>query len=110
MAGYGTEAGFTAWATEHVYTVPTGDVPAALQRGSAYIDGTYGDRFPGEPTDGIEQDRAWPRTDAEDKWGNAIADNAVPTRVEHYLRDQLRNVLQLRDAGLECRNGSKLLL
>ncbi|MCT7376810.1 DnaT-like ssDNA-binding protein [Chelativorans salis] len=47
------------------------------------MDAVCGDRFPGEPTGGIEQDRAWPRTGAADKRGKAIASNAVPNRVVH---------------------------
>jgi hypothetical protein len=81
MAGYGTNEGFTAYATAAGYSVPSGDIGAARQRGSAYIDGTFGQRFPGVPTGGIEQARAWPRTGAADIYGNAIAADAIPTRV-----------------------------
>ncbi|MBY8918818.1 hypothetical protein KUG85_04750 [Nitratireductor sp. L1-7-SE] len=81
MAGYGTDQGFQDWATENGYTVPSGTVAAARQRGSAYIDAVYGDRFFGQPAGGIDQERAWPRVGATDKWGNAIASDVVPLRV-----------------------------
>lgn len=83
MAGYGSDEAFQTWATENGHTVPTGTVAAARQRGSVYVDGTYGHRFPGEPTGGVEQERAWPRTGAADRYGNAIPSETVPTRVEH---------------------------
>lgn len=72
MAGYGDDAGFTAWLTDNGYALPD-DAPAVAvlrQRGSVYVDGLYGTqdvtrlRFPGAPTDGVSQDRAWPRTGA----------------------------------------------
>ncbi|MCY0150889.1 hypothetical protein OEG84_25115 [Hoeflea sp. G2-23] len=85
MAGYGDDTTFAAWLTANGYSLPAGGLdPAVLrQRGSVYLDGLYGDRFPGVPTGGLEQDRAWPRTGAEDVYGNAIAANAIPTRVVH---------------------------
>lgn len=81
MSGYGDDAGFTAYMTAAGYTVPTGSIPAARQRGSLYIDSTYGLRFPGVPTGGVDQDRAWPRTYATDWYGNAIDPDTVPVRV-----------------------------
>lgn len=83
MAGYGDDAGLQVWADENGYTVPAGTVAAARQRGSAYVDAVYGDRFPGEPTGGIDQERAWPRTGATDKWGKPIASSAIPNRIVH---------------------------
>ena len=80
MAGYGTNEGFTAYATAAGYTVPAGDIGAARQRGSTYIDGTYGDRFSGVPTGGVEQERAWPRTGAT-AYGSALASDIIPLRV-----------------------------
>jgi hypothetical protein len=41
MAGYGDDSGFTAYCTAAGYSVPTGSVPAARQRGSVYIDGLF---------------------------------------------------------------------
>lgn len=83
MAGYGDDAGLDAWLDENGYVWPTGGISkaAARQRGSAYIDGLYGSRFPGSPTGGIAQERAWPRTDAETSYGAAIDSDAVPTAI-----------------------------
>jgi hypothetical protein len=72
MAGYGTDQGFTDWLADNGYVLPVdAPDPAVLrQRGSAYVDGLYGTqdttrlRFPGVPTGGVAQDRAWPRSDA----------------------------------------------
>ncbi|TPK59038.1 DnaT-like ssDNA-binding protein [Mesorhizobium sp. B2-5-1] len=80
MAGYGDDAGFTAYAAAAGYTVPAGTISAARQRGSAYIDGTYGMRFPGQPTGGIAQEREWPRTGAT-AFGAALASDLIPQRV-----------------------------
>ncbi|MER8532111.1 hypothetical protein NKH61_05205 [Mesorhizobium sp. M1005] len=80
MAGYGDDAGFTAYAAAAGYTVPAGTIAAARQRGSAYIDGTYGSRFPGQPTGGIAQEREWPRTGAT-AYGSALASDLIPQRV-----------------------------
>ncbi len=81
MSGYGDDAAFAAFLTANGLTVPDTPAPAALrERGSNYIDGWYGGRFPGYPTGGIEQERAWPRTDAE-AYGTAIASDVIPTRV-----------------------------
>lgn len=81
MAGYGDDAGFTAYMTAAGYVVPAGTISAARQRGSVYVDGTYAARFPGVPTGGVDQEREWPRTGAEDFYGNAIDPSAVPQRV-----------------------------
>lgn len=80
MAGYGDDAGFTAYATAAGYTVPAGTIAAARQRGSAYIDAVYGDRFTGSPTGGIDQERAWPRTGAT-AFCSALASDLIPLRV-----------------------------
>jgi hypothetical protein len=83
MAGYGSDEAFSAWLAASGYTLPEGSPSAAVlrQRGSTYIDATYGMRFPGTPTGGAAQERAWPRTGATDRWGNALDPNTVPTRV-----------------------------
>lgn len=83
MAGYGTDLGATDYWAAAGYTVPSGvNIPAARQRGSVYVDGTFGARFPGVPTAGANQDRAWPRTGAADIYGNAFAPDDIPQRVE----------------------------
>lgn len=83
MAGYGDDGAFGTWLTANGYTLPDGAPTAAVlrQRGSVYIDATYGGRFPGQPTGGAAQERAWPRTGATDRYGNAIASDAVPGAV-----------------------------
>jgi hypothetical protein len=83
MAGYGDDDGLTAWLGANGYSLPVGAPSAAVlrQRGSTYIDGAYGDRFSGSPTGGASQEREWPRTGASDRYGNALAPDAVPVRV-----------------------------
>lgn len=63
MAGYGDDAGFAAWLSDNGFSLPAGaPSPAALrQRGSVHVDGHT---FPGAPTGGVMQERAWPRTGA----------------------------------------------
>lgn len=82
MAGYGSDELFAAFLTANGLTLPVGAPAAAVlrQRGSAFIDNAYGERFRGVPTAGISQDRAWPRTGAT-AYGAAIADDVIPTAV-----------------------------
>lgn len=82
MAGYGTDDGFTAWLTANGYTLAVSAPSKAVlrERGSVYIDGAYGDRFPGRPTGGLAQERAWPRTGAT-VYGSTLASDLVPQRV-----------------------------
>lgn len=82
MAGYGDDNGFASFLTENGLVLSGGAPAAAIlrQRGSAYIDATYGARFSGTPTEGVEQERAWPRT-AATAYGNPIATDAVPGAV-----------------------------
>lgn len=81
MSGYGSDSGFDDWLTANGYSLPSGSPTNAVlrERGSVYIDGTYETRFPGTPTGGASQERSWPRTDAEDRYGNAIS--GIPDRV-----------------------------
>ncbi|MGO4641705.1 DnaT-like ssDNA-binding protein [Mesorhizobium sp. 2RAF45] len=82
MAGYGSDSALKAYWDAAGYTYAADAPIAALrQRGSAYIDGTYGLRFTGQPTGGIVQEREWPRTGAT-AYGSALASDLVPTRVE----------------------------
>jgi hypothetical protein len=83
MAGYGDDAGFDAWLAANGYDLPV-DAPdrAVLrERGSVYIDGLYGARFPGSPTAGYAQERAWPRTGATTFGGDDIPGNQIPVAV-----------------------------
>ena len=81
MPGYCTDSGFADYAEANGYEVPAGTVAAARLRGSVYLDGHYYQRFPGEPTGGIDQERSWPRKRAVDRFGNDIPPDSVPTRV-----------------------------
>lgn len=56
---------------------------AALLRSSEWLDGVYRSRWPGRRTEGRSQARDWPRIEAIDADGNAIASDEVPQEVEH---------------------------
>lgn len=82
MAGYGDDAGFTAWLADNGYELPD-EAPAVAvlrQRGATIVDALYGSRFVGEPTGGFAQERAWPRTGAFAK-GTVIPADVVPNDV-----------------------------
>lgn len=65
MAGYGTDAELSAWATENGYILPATPLPAVLRElGSTYVDSMYGRCFLGRKTGGYDQERSWPRTGA----------------------------------------------
>lgn len=97
MAGYGDNSGFTAYAATVGYTIPGGaDIDVARQIGSTYIDSLYGERFPGEPTGGIEQDREWPRTGAT-AYGATLASDVIPTRVVNASYEAA--ILQMKNPG-----------
>ena len=82
MAGYGDDTAFATWRTDNGYGAIAGALSATVlrQRGSAYVDGVYGLRFPGSPTGGYAQERAWPRTGAT-AYGADIPSTAVPAAV-----------------------------
>ena len=54
---------------------------AALRRATAWLDGCYGQRWPGIPTYGRVQALDWPRTYAADCDGNAIDAVTIPPEV-----------------------------
>jgi hypothetical protein len=82
MAGYGDDSGFEAWAEKNGHTIPLGLDAAVLRlRGSEYIDGAYGDRFPGHRAGGYAQARAWPRSNAVLASGETVSDSVVPVAV-----------------------------
>ena len=65
MPGYGTDAGLTAWLADNGLSLPVGSPALAVlrNRGSVYVDATYGQRLGcSGPTGGAEQERAWPRS------------------------------------------------
>jgi hypothetical protein len=80
MAGYGDDTAFTAWLASRGLTLPVGaPSPEVLrQRGSDYLDATYGPRLIcSAPTGGLDQERAWPRT-GHMLNGQSIASDAIP--------------------------------
>ena len=80
MAGYGDDTGFAAYLAAAGIALPVGaPLPAVLrQRGSDYLDATYGARLMcSAPTGGFDQERAWPRT-GHLIYGAAIDDTAIP--------------------------------
>lgn len=83
MAGYGDDAGLTAWLAGMGYTLPVGAPTAAVlrQRGSAYLDAIYGGLWEGRPTAGVLQERQWPRTGAKVDCIHAVPDDAIPVAV-----------------------------
>lgn len=79
---YGSDDAMAAWATANGLTLPASPAKAILrQRGTAYVDGLYGDQFPGKRTGGYAQAEAWPRTDADFE-GDAIPSDVVPAAIE----------------------------
>lgn len=81
MAGYGDDAGFSAWLADNGYTLPDeAPAPAVLRnRGSQYIDAVYGSRFLGSVVDAT-QERQWPREGAIVN-GKLLPSNVVPVAV-----------------------------
>lgn len=80
MAGYGDDMAFAAWLADAGLTLPVGaPLPAVLrQRGSDYLDATYGARLQcSAPTGGFDQERAWPRT-GHMIYGDALDPAAIP--------------------------------
>ncbi|AUX76404.1 DnaT-like ssDNA-binding protein [Sinorhizobium fredii] len=84
MAGYGDNAGFTAYAAAAGYVFPDGtsdgQKTAARQRGSLVID-RYEPRFSGRRTGGYTQERAWPRTGVTTYYGEALPSDTVPVAI-----------------------------
>lgn len=79
MAGYGDDTAFADWLTDNGFSLPVGaPTPAALrQRGSVHVDAHD---FPGVPTGGFAQERAWPRTGAE-AYGETIPADTIPSAI-----------------------------
>ena len=81
MAGYGDDMAFAAWLADAGLSLPVGaPLPAVLrQRGSDYLDATYGARLQcSAPTGGFDQERAWPRT-GHMVLGMAVGDADIPS-------------------------------
>lgn len=81
MAGYGDDQKFEAWEEANGLTRPDGAPSSAALReqGSGYVDSQD---FPGVPTGGLAQERAWPRTGAE-AYGQPIPSDVIPVKIEH---------------------------
>lgn len=76
MAGYGDDAGFTAWLAANGLTLPGGAPTVAVLReiGSGYVDAAYEPRLAcSYRTGGFTQERAWPRS------GHSVNSQSVPT-------------------------------
>lgn len=83
---YHADRGNTVWAS-----ASDSDLTAALVRATDYIDSRYRYRyatgrwvsmFPGERTNGRDQELEWPRTNAVDYDGRPIDSGTVPVEVE----------------------------
>lgn len=76
MAGYGSDEGFATWLADNGLTLPVGaPTPAVLRnRGSAWLDATYGSRMTCYArAGGADQERLWPVA------GHAkVASDAIP--------------------------------
>lgn len=55
---------------------------SAFIRGTAYINGHYLSRFPGMKVAGRSQSMPWPRKDARDVSGEAIASDEIPIEIK----------------------------
>lgn len=89
---YGSVADLDAYWVAHGYSVSGLDEAAktaAMVKASAYVDGlgyktTSGGiavpMWPGKPTSSSQIDE-WPRTGAQDIYGNDIAEDHIPTRI-----------------------------
>lgn len=80
MAGYGSDNGFTDWLAANGFSLPAGSPTAAQlrQRGSVHVDRHS---FPGVPTGGYAQERAWPRTGAT-VYGDSVPTDVIPVAIE----------------------------
>lgn len=56
-------------------------IEQALVRATAWIDGRYRRRFPGDRANGRTQALEWPRTSVLDVDGNEVASDAIPREV-----------------------------
>ena len=60
---------------------PAPDAEAALRRATAWLDGAYAGRWPGDRLNGRSQSLQWPRSLAYDQDGLLIDDASVPAEV-----------------------------
>jgi len=80
MAGYGTDPSAQDWLDANGFVLPDGSPTLAQmrQRGSVSVDGRS---YPGVPTGGFAQERAWPRVGAT-AYGAEIPSNVIPVAIE----------------------------
>lgn len=79
---YISEAWFEAFAEDLGYTIPSGNVEAAIVRASLWVDATYLRRFPGTRKNGRDQGLHFPAQDGYDVGGVEIPDDEVPIEVK----------------------------
>jgi hypothetical protein len=60
---------------------PADKAEQALRRATAWLDGRYRSRFPGQRKNGRDQALEWPRVYADDRDGNEIASDEVPVEI-----------------------------
>lgn len=60
---------------------PADKAEQALRRATAWLDGRYRSRFPGQRKNGRDQALEWPRINACDRGGNEIASDEVPIEI-----------------------------
>jgi hypothetical protein len=77
-ATYLAARGYTLWAD---MASPGDAQESALIIATSYIDTVYRFRFPGTRKMGRGQRLEWPRADAEDIYGDVIADDVIPTEL-----------------------------
>lgn len=81
---YASVEGAAAYAADHGLTFPASDTAgteSALRRATAWIDGAYGPRFPGQRKNGRGQALQWPQVGGVDAYGAEIPEDEVPTEI-----------------------------
>ena len=82
---YSSIAEIVAYATDRGLSFadsPLEPAEAAARRATAWLDGTYLNRFSGTRTNGRAQALQWPRTDATDAGGEDIPEDEVPVEIK----------------------------
>lgn len=76
-----TAAAAYALANGLLFSGETTALEAALRRGTAWVDGMFRARFPGQRQNGRSQALEWPRKDAYDNEGELVAVSAIPDEI-----------------------------
>ncbi|MEM8628424.1 MAG: DnaT-like ssDNA-binding protein [Pseudomonadota bacterium] len=90
---YAVSVGYTAW-TDGADNLKEN----ALRRGTAWIDGMYGRRWPGVRTNGRDQALGWPRYGAKDQDGFEISSSVIPREVERATIEAAFRELSVPDS------------